>query len=350
MAKKLTTKKCIIICQEGLVYSSPANVPHIAFGYISRTVKVGVNGMSTNFILKESCISFSQFSVASVTKLRGVGGIDIDYPTSLHQRFIFDKTLQLSESPFMHPLIISTISSDVGQIFHNDDISALQVINNLFRDVVVSPSHKPSPTSREIFQFSLGSSSAFALQPTYESIMFDSFALNSTEEFCIGSNSKIIYSNVDTKNSILEVRAIGTNVGIESEQEETFSMTIDSQQTFTNFPSEIFNIIIGNNKRNFNSSFDSRNTQNIIFERSRTREIIPNGTMFDSRFSLSSFNNSAGLFDTSDRKLRRQSKISQIQIDKGMQSNIVFDIHSPRFVDAKAWSLLAKEIWSVTND
>jgi hypothetical protein len=338
MANKLTTKNGITARQNGLVYNSPAHIPHIALGDISSTVEVCIYGMPTNFTFKKSNVPLCQFTTAPITISGSVCGIDIDNSATFHQGFILNETLQLPESPHMHPSIVPAIFSDVGQIFHNNNVSFLQAINNALGNVVVSPSHEPSPTSRHSLQLSLGSSCAFGLQPAYEKIMLDSFILDTTKEFGVRSNSEIVNSDINAENSFMRVRANCINVGRESEQEEAFAFTVNSQEAFIYFPSKIPFVTIWNSKRNLNSALDSRKAKNIILHGNRTGKVISDTTKFNSGLSFGSFHHPTGLLNASDRELALQTNVPQIEIDKGMQFDIICNSHLPCFIYAELQS------------
>ena len=255
---------------------------------------------------------------------------------SLSFSFVLDETLQLEETPIANPIIHSLSSSNVSysfKIFHYN-LATIKTINNLFADVMINPSHETPFFSRNLFQEPSGTSSAFALEFTSQEFEFpfNLFDLGGVKELPIRSDSEIIYSEVNAKNS-MQIRAFDINLFGECEQKETFAFGINLQQTFSNFPTEIGFVTIWNSKRNFNPSFDCRNTQYVLLERERTRSIISNRAVFDSRLSFGFFDNPTSLFDTRNSKLGWQSYFSQRSINKGMQFNIIPNFQFPSLID-----------------
>ena len=282
---------------------------------------------------KETRMPFGIQRVTPITSLRGVGRINVNNPNSFSKSFVFNKELQLLKSPLVNPFIVFSCFSDITQVFHNNHISSIQIINNSFADVMVGNLHKPFPSSRDFFQLSLGGLRAFRLKNrnefiTLNSQLFDIFSI----EFIVGSDSEFINSQVHSKNPTMLVRIYGAFLG-ECKSEIMFIFRL-SQKTFNNFPIiKIFQSIIRNFNRNLNSTLDSGDTQNIIFETKTTRSIISHRDFKDIRIRFSFLNNTTRLFNTSNRKLRRQTHLPQIFIDKRMELNIISNLHSPSNVN-----------------
>ena len=277
--------------------------------------------------------------MATITSLGSISRIDIDNPTSFSNCFVFDKTLQLSESPLMIPRIVFGTLPDVSQILHYNNASTFNTLNNLFADVMILPSHKPFPFARQIFELPFAGSGAFGLKFTNKLISFysESFGLLS-EELAVRYNSKFINSEVNAKNSGLQVRDFSINLFGECEKKETSALLIYSHQTFFNIPFEIFFIAVWNRKIKFLSAFDCSQTQYIIFNRSTSGKIISHRNFLNNWFGLCSFNNSARLFDTSNSQLRLQSILSQMLIHEWMQLNIIFNMPIPSFINTELQS------------
>lgn len=284
------------------------------------------------------------------TDLGSVVRSNLDKFNSFPFSFILDKTLQLEETPIANPIIHSPSSSDVSysiEVFHNN-LASIKIVYNLFADAMVNCSHEPLLLPRDFFKQSLGRTSAFALQFTSQELEFpfNLFDFGRVEELPVRSDSKIINSQVHTENSV-RTRTNGAFLG-ECKQEETFAFRINPQKAFINFPTKVLFVTIRNSERNFNPTFDCGDTQNIIFERETSGNIISNGTEFDKGFSLSFLNKPTSLFNAGDSKLRGQSESSQVLVNKGMELDIISNSHFPSFVNTELHSSLI-DINSINN-
>jgi len=342
MAKKLTTKNCIIACQEGRIYSSPAHIPHIASCDIPCSVDVGVDGMSTSLTLKEPRMSDSISVVTSITFFRCVSRINIDNSDSLSKSLIFNKVLKLSKSPLVNPLIVSSGDSNSTQIFHNNNISFFEGGNNRSTNVMVCPSHKPFPSSGKFLQLLSGTSCAFGLEFANKSVSFFPQGFNFvTIKNIPGSDCKIINPQVHPKNFGMLVRSFGIFLG-ECKSEISFIIGL-GEQTLDDIPIfKIMQSVFGDSNRNFNSSINCRDTQNIIFKRETSWSIISDRSVFNQGFSFGFLQNPTSHFNTRSRKLSRKSEISQFRIDKRVKFNIVFNSQIPTIFNTILKSLFVK--------
>ena len=329
MAYKLTTQNCIIAREDRLCYSSPAHIPLIELCNIFGSSKIRIRLMSTSQTLNKSTMPFSFNVVTDRTRLRSVSRIDINNPNSFFQSLVFNKLLQLIETPFVNPFIVFGTLPNSFQIFHDDYIAIIQTSNNRFANVVITPSHKPFPTSTHSLEFSSGSLRAFRLKNRNKSIMLDSQLLNVfTIKFSIRSNSDFIDAEVNAQNSVTMLRKL--DIFPSECKSEIIFISVFSQKTLPNLPIiKILQRIIRNLDRNFNSALNGRDTQNIIFEGKGTRSIVSDRNLKYVRIRFCFLNNSTSLFNTGDGKLRRQSHLSQIRINKRMQLNIISNLHSP---------------------
>src|SRR4030042_5547136 len=189
-------------------YRCQANVTSISFCYIFTGLKVTITMETTIQTLKETRMPFGIQRITPIASLRGVSRIDINNPNSFSESFVFNKELQLPESPLVNPFIIFSCCSDANQIFHNNNITFIQSINNSFADFMVLQSHKPIPSVRDSFKLSLGRFCAFRLKLRNKFIMLDSklFKIFSVE-FIIRSDSNFIDTAVHSKNFKMLVRS-----------------------------------------------------------------------------------------------------------------------------------------------
>ena len=342
MLQKLNTQNGIITRQtNGHVYSSPAHIPDIQLCNIPCSINIRIKRMPTIFTLKESRMSDSIPTMAPVTFFRGVGRININNPNSFTQSFVFDKTLELFKSPLVDPFVVSGSCSNITQILHNNNIPFFQFRDNGFADIVISPTHKPVPDTGKLFEFSFRCPCAFALEFTNKPISFNSqgFCIL-TIKFIIRSNSDFINPQVHTQNPVIMLRSFGCF--FEECKSEIIIVFGFSEQTLSDFPIKIIQSIIRNLDRNFNSSLNGGDTQDIIFERETTGSIIPNRNFVDNGIRFCFLNHPTGLFNTRNRKLRWQTHLSQIFIDKGMELNIISNLHTPSDINTMLKSLLVE--------
>jgi hypothetical protein len=225
------------------------------------------------------------------------------------------------------------------QVLYNNG-SSFAVIHNLLAYNMVPISHKPFFPARNLLEKSSGATGAFSLKFTSQFLEFDSFELNlfGIEKLPIACYSNLVYSDINTKNSVLEARAIGIGIFGKTEQEETSISFIYSQKTFSNIPIEISSITIWNVERNLNSTFDCSQAQNVVLERSRTREIVSHTNLIDYWLTFSSFNHSTSLFDTSNSQLALQSFLHQRFIYKRVEFNIVPYFSLPSLINTELQS------------
>ena len=280
-----------------------------------------------------------------ITSIAGLGSpvrIAINNPNSFSESFIFNKELKLSESPLVNPFIVFSSCSDILQIFHNNNISTFQSINNLFADFMILQSHKPSPSARNSFKLSLGRLCAFRLKLSNKFVMPDSqrFKILSIE-FVIGSDCNFIDTAVHPKNFEMLVRSSNRAFCGECENKEAF-IIVKSQKTFNNFPVKIFQSIIRDFYRNFNSALNCGDAQNIIFKRETSGRVISNRSSFNKWFSFGFLDHSTSLFNTSNRKLSRKPKSSQIRVNKRMEFDIISNSHLPSFINTVLKPLLVE--------
>ena len=328
MVKKLTTQSCIIAREDRLCYISPAHIPDIQLCNIFGSPKIRIRTMPTDSTFNKSPMSNSISVMADTTSLRGISRIDINNSNPFSQSLVFNKTLELVESPFMNPLIISGCCSDIFQIFHDDYVAIIQIFNNRFTNVVINPSLKQSPASTQFLEFSFGSFRAFRLENRNKLISLNSQLLNTfTIKSTIRSYCEFIDAEVNAQNSLMLIRTLDIFPS-ECKSEIIFFFRL-SKQTFSNLPIKILQSVIRNLNRNLNSSLNSGNAQDIIFKTETSWGIISNINFIDYWIRLCLFNHPTRLFNTSNRKLRRQSHLSQILINKRMEFDVIPNLHTP---------------------
>lgn len=278
-------------------------------------------------------------SATSMTDLRSVIRLNSNNLDAQSFSFVLDEVLQLIETPVANPIVHSFSSSDFpysSEVFHNDFVS-IKFGNNLFTYVVIYPLHPTVFSSTKLLKKSFSRSSAFSLKfgTQISKFPFNIFNIRGIEETVIRSDSKIIYSKVNTKNFFLQ-RAFSIDFSRKTKQEEASAFFIGSQQTFSNIPFiEVLFITIRDCERNFNSSFDCSNAQNIVLKGSAARKIVSHRTIINNWLGFSSLDHPTSLFYTGNGELCLKSSLTQELVDKWMQSDIVFDFALPGLINTE---------------
>ncbi len=267
--------------------------------------------------------------------------LNLNNHNSFSFSFVLNKELQLMETPVANPIIHSPSSADFSnppEVFHYN-LVAVEIGNNASTDVMINPSHKPFLFARNLLEKTSGTFSAFGLKNRTQifELPFDLLDFGGIIKPAVRSDSKVIYSAVNAKNLIMEVKAFSINHFGKREQEEASVSLVNSQQTFLDIPIEILLVAVGNVKWNLDSSLDCRQTQNVVFEGTRAWEVVSDRASVYHWLGFGFLYHPAGLLNASNRKLRRQG-FSEVLVDERMQSDIIFNSFYPSSIDAELQS------------
>jgi hypothetical protein len=274
----------------------------------------------------------------SVTDLACVIRLDLNNFNSFHFCFVFNKTLQLKERPVANPIIELLPSSDFSysfEVFHNNLVS-VEFGNNVFTDVVINPSHITSFSSANLLKKTLGGASAFGLKNRTQIFEF-SFGLldfGGIVKPAVACDGKIVYSKVNTKNSILETRAADIDLFRESEEKKCSALLINSQEALADFPVKVFFITLGNIKFELLPFFEQSQNQNITLEIGTSWKVVSNRSVVDNWLGFSLLDNSARLPNTSNCKLCWQG-FPEMFIDERVKLNIIPNPSFPGSINAE---------------
>ncbi len=265
---------------------------------------------------------------------------------SIHYSFILDKALQLKETPIANPIIHnlpSMLFSYSFKVFHNN-LASVEVGNNIFTYVVVNPSHPTSFSSREFLKQSLAGTSAFGLKFTTQisEFPFNLFDFSRIIKPTVGSDSKVIYSEVNAQNTVLRTNVLlsDSNLFRESKEKETSSFFIHPENTFTNFPSEVIFVTGRNIQIKLLPYLEQPQNKSISFDISTSWEVIPDTCSIYNRLGFSLFDHSTGLSHTSDSNLGREfESLSDCAINSIMQFEILSNFVFPRIINTELESL-----------
>ena len=276
---------------------------------------------------------------ASMADLGSVVRLNSDNFNAFSFSLVLDEALQLIKAPVAYPIVHSLSSpllSYAFEVFHYNLVS-IEVGNNVFANFVIDFSHEPLLLSTKLLEKPSGTSSAFGLKFTTQifELPFDLFNLCRIIKLAVGSDCQIVYSAVNTKNSILDIRAFGSNRFRECEQEEASAFLIYSQEALSDIPTEILFVAVRDIEWNLNPSFDCSNAQDVILKRSRTGKIVSHRTSVYDWFRLSLLDHSTGLLDTSYSELALQSISFENGIDQRMEFDIVPYLVLPSSINAE---------------
>ena len=276
---------------------------------------------------------------ASVADLGSVSRLHFDNFNSSSFSFVLDEALQLAEAPVAYPVVHPSSSVSFPDSFEvfQDNLVSVEIGNNVLAYSMINPSHEPLLPARNLPKKTLGRSSAFGLENGTQVLesSFDLLGFVGIIKPAVTCDSKIIYSEVYAKNSLLQSRAVSNDLFGECEQEEASAFLVDSQKALAHFPSEISLETVRNGERHFNSAINCGEGKDMVFEVGRTGEVIPDRSINNYRFCLRFLDNPASLLDAGTGELALQTQLSQSLIDERMELDVIPYLLSPSSIDTK---------------
>ena len=319
--------------------------PRVALGYVTSTIQIGVDTMPTSITLENSTIPPSVQAVTSVTLFAGVSGIDVNHPNTLNSGFILQKFLKFPESPLVHPSVMFSSLPNIGQILHHQYISFGKFLDDLFRDVVVYPNHKPFPPTAILFKFSSSGPCAFGLEFCHKSLPFNPFPLHASKKVCFAGDRQVVYSEVNAQNFTVMVVVIARfciDLFGEDETEEKSVFEVFGKGTFPDLPAKILLKIFRKFYRKLGSSVHrgQRKKCPVSFYGSASWEIVSDGEFFGNfGFGFCSLNHFQCLFDSVNSELRLKSKpFPDLVIAKFMEAVSFLNFIGPSFLNTELYS------------
>ncbi len=279
---------------------------------------------------------------ASMADLGSIVRLNPNNFNTIHSSFVFDKALQLIETPVANPIVnplSSSLFPNSFEVFYNNLIS-FKVGNNILTYAMIYPLHPTSFSSREISKQSLAGTSAFILKFGTQilELPFDLLDFSRIVKPTVGSDSKVIYSEVNAQNMVLRTNVLlsGSNLFRECEQEKTPSFFIHAKQTLLNTPTEIIRITSRNVQVELLPIFQQSYNECISFQVSTSWEVIPDGSSFNNWLCLGSLDHPTSLPHTSDCYLGRQFKsFPNSLVDFIMQFEVLSDFMLPSIINAE---------------
>ena len=250
--------------------------------------------------------------------------LDKDNSLAFPFSFILDETLQLIETPRVEPSIeylahksVSTLSYSF-KVFQNNNIS---VLDNLFAYEMVGMPHIAFLPSRKQFKLSFTGFCAFALQPSPQILELHNLGLMTFENPAIRTNSKVVYSDINTHNIAVATRSRGVDVSGKSNMKKQFGFSIFDDFKHLVSPVKVFPIVFRNVYRNvFSLSWSKSSQPNFVKAECEKVSIETYRARFHNRFSLKfgGFKVFRSLCYGFTGKISRKP-LPQILIDKMMQ-------------------------------
>jgi len=279
---------------------------------------------------------------AFMTELGSVVRFNTDNFNSLSFSFVLDETLQLIERPIANPIVhslSSSLFSYSSEVFHHNFVS-VKIGNDVFTHVVINPSHITIFPTTKLFQKTLSRPCAFGLQfrAQISKFPFDLFDFMRIIKPAVGSDSEVVYSEVNTKNTFLRSVVNGINLFGKSEKKETSTSLVHSKQTLIDIPTEVFFVAVRDRELDFDSAFDCSDAQDIVFERSRAGKVISQRSPLDKWLRLGFLEHTTGLFDARNSKLALQTERTQMFVNERVEFDVVFDLFVPSRIDTELQS------------
>ncbi|KKL95905.1 hypothetical protein LCGC14_1849940 [marine sediment metagenome] len=282
---------------------------------------------------------------ASMADLGSVVRLDPNNFNPSLDRFIFYKALQLVETPVANPIVHNLSSSLFPysfEVFHHNLVS-VKAGNNVFTYVMIYPLHPTSFSSREFFKQPPTGTSAFTLKFRTQILKFpfDLLDFSRIVKLAIGSDSKVIYSEVNAKNRSMRatVRLRGNDLFRECEDKETPTFLIHPKQTFRYFPSEVFFVAVGNIEVKLLPCLEKSKNKSVSFDVRTSWEVVSNGSSFNDGFCLGFLDHSTSLSHTSYSYLGREFiLLSDSLIDSIVELEVLSNFILPSIINTELQS------------
>jgi len=165
--------------------------------------------------------------------------------------FVANELLQLVEAPAVEPSVqpLAHIFIPISYSFKVLQYNSVSRSNNLLADLVINPAHIAFLPSRDSLKLSSSRLCAFTLKFFPQELILHNFGFMTCENLTIGSDSKVIYSEVHAQMLVLAAR-VPSDLSRECDVEEQSTFSV-----FNNFkslvsPIKVFPVIFRNIDRN----------------------------------------------------------------------------------------------------
>ena len=154
--------------------------------------------------------------------------INLDYPNSLQFGFIANELLQLEETPTVEPSVKSFSHKLVPALSYTFKVlqdNCVSRTDNLFTYIMVNPTHITFLPTRKLLQKPLSRLCAFTLEFSPQILVLHNLGLMTFENLAIRTDSKVVYSDINTQNPV-STRRWSVDVSGKSNVKEQLSFPI----------------------------------------------------------------------------------------------------------------------------
>jgi hypothetical protein len=268
-----------------------------------------------------------------MANLRSVIRLDLPERDTKPFCLVFDEGLQLIERPVAYPVIhplASPLLPYPFKVLHVDAVTCNQSTDYLLADVMIDPSHITSFSAFDCSEQSLCASSAFGLKNRTQmpELALHLLGFRGVEEPAVRADGKVVYSEVNAKNTTLQVRDFDIDLFGKHEQEIASAFLVHPQQALSEFPAKILLEMSREFDSNILPPCKSAQIEDTTIKRGRAWEVVSDARSCDGWLGLCFLHNTTGLLDACDSQLSGQG-LSQASIDKRMQLDVVLDAMLP---------------------
>jgi len=221
--------------------------------------------MITGVTMKETRFTDSIDGLAMTARLGSVAGIDVFNIDSVSDGFVFNELLELIECPSTQHSIKPSASAfllDTFEVLHYDSTCFAVIPDNTFTNDMIYISHKMFPSATQFLEMSFGRFRSFTLETCLESTDSFEFRFDSAVELPVGCNSEFAYTNINPDN--MQALSRLNVFGNKNMYEIIFTFLDDVSAT--RIPINILQEVFRDVDIEFDSAFNSRNTDNAFIE------------------------------------------------------------------------------------
>jgi len=247
----------------------------------------------------------------------------------LNFSFVFDEVLQLVEAPAMKPSIESLTFFNLSYSFKILQNNCIGRRYNLLTDFVICPSHVTFLPTGDFSKQSLSGLCAFSLKFFPQILKLDNFGFVTSEDLAVGSDSKVVYSEINTHCRTTNI------VGIDLSRERDIDKHLifyDTKVSSLVVPIQILPIINWNINRNNNSFIKSGKT-NFIRKKCKCSPIKSYRNLFEDNFFFAGFVSFKSFGNSINNKLGFEIKLlSEFVINQIMEFKLMSTFMFKSFV------------------
>jgi hypothetical protein len=275
-----------------LVDRQPTQNRYTILGDVTGSIKVSMEFKTAvpTEVLRTIPVTFVDVT-AGRTFLRGITGINSDNLFTKILCLVPDKPFQFVKRPVVQfPIELRSttfLHTDFSQVFKSEH--CIWELNNLFRDIMILVSHKPSFSTRRFTEFPFGGSSAFGLKCGSEIRVLGTSILHSRriKECVVGTDRNINDTSIYSEDRLFRsyFRGIGFKLAM---QIERIIVLAKGQVRRLDFPRQVLPVIFRDTKCDLNPTFRSRESCILGTQTNPDHSLIVShcGIFFSERFKM----------------------------------------------------------------